>query len=366
MVRVLLPRRRVLAAAGGVLASPMIASGIARAQADWPAKSVRYINPFPAGATTDVLSRIVCQELSELTGQQFIVENKSGSGGNVGSDVLAKSAPDGYTVGLYTIASHAISPTLYAKLPFDAEKDFTPISMLWSVPNIFVTKLAFPANTVPELVALVKANPGKYFFGSGGSGTSPHLCGEMLKQRAGLDMQHVPYRGGAPAMQDMLAGQLDMMYDNISTPLVQYKAGKVKALAVTSPERHPAAPELPAMSEFYPGFNITSWGGMCGPAGLPPAMVEKAAALTKKALAEREPEEDVRPASRDDELDEPGRHRPVPAQAGAGSGADHQGIGRQGGLIARSAINPSRAKRGISSCGRRRMKRSLDYARDDG
>ena len=284
MVRVLLPRRRVLAAAGGVLASPMLASGIARAQADWPAKSVRYINPFPAGATTDVLSRIVCQELSELTGQQFIVENKSGSGGNVGSDILAKSAPDGYTVGLYTIASHAISPTLYAKLPFDAEKDFTPISMLWSVPNIFVTKLAFPANTVPELVALVKANPGKYFFGSGGSGTSPHLCGEMLKQRAGLDMQHVPYRGGAPAMQDMLAGTLDMMYDNISTPLVQYKAGKVKALAVTSPERHPAAPELPAMSEFYPGFNITSWGGMCGPAGLPPAMVARLSDLLKQAL----------------------------------------------------------------------------------
>ena len=284
MVRVLLPRRRVLAAAGGALASPMLASGIARAQADWPAKSVRYINPFPAGATTDVLSRIVCQELSELTGQQFIVENKSGSGGNVGADVIAKSTPDGYTVGLYSIASHAISPTLYAKLPFDAEKDFTPISMLWAVPNIFVTKPAFPANTVPELVALVKANPGKYFFGSGGSGTSPHLCGEMLKQRAGLDMQHVPYRGGAPAMQDMLSGQLDMMYDNISTPLVQYKAGKVKALAVTSPERHPAAPELPTMSEFYPGFNITSWGGLCGPAGLPPAMVEKAAALTKKAL----------------------------------------------------------------------------------
>src|SRR5438477_8883794 len=176
MLSVVLRRRRALAVLGGTLAAPMVASGIARAESDWPSKSVRYINPFPAGATTDVLSRIVCQELSELTGQQFIVENKSGSGGNVGSDVLAKSAPDGYTVGLYTIASHAISPTLYAKLPFDAEKDFTPVSMLWSVPNIFVTKPAFPANTVPELVALVKANPGKYFFGSGGSGTSPHLC----------------------------------------------------------------------------------------------------------------------------------------------------------------------------------------------
>src|SRR5919106_3724472 len=138
MVRVLLPRRRVLAAAGGVLASPMIASGVARAQADWPAKSVRYINPFPAGATTDVLSRIVCQELSELTGQQFIVENKSGSGGNVGADALAKAAPDGYTIGLYTIASQSIAPTLYARLSFDVEKDFTPIAMLWSVCNMLM------------------------------------------------------------------------------------------------------------------------------------------------------------------------------------------------------------------------------------
>ena len=350
MLSVVLPRRRALAALGGALATPMIASGIARAQADWPSKSVRYINLFPAGATTDVLSRIVCQELSELTGQQFIVENKGGSGGNVGADAIAKSAPDGYTVGLYSIASHAISPTLYARLPFDAEKDFTPISMLWSVPNIFVTKLSLPVNTVPELVALVKASPGKYFFGSGGSGTSPHLCGEMLKQRAGLDMQHVPYRGGAPAMQDMLSGQLDMMYDNISTPLAQYKAGKVKALAVTSPERHPAAPELPAMSEFYPGFNITSWGGLCGPAGLPPAMVEKAAALTKKALAQREPEEDVRPAGGDDAVDEPGRYRRVPAQAGTGPGAHHQGRRAQGGLIARRAINPSAERQRGASC----------------
>ena len=129
---------------------------------------MRYINLFPAGATTDVLSRIVCQELSEITGQQFVVENKGGSGGNVGADAIAKSAPDGYTVGLDSIASHAISPTLYARLPFDAEKDFTPISMLWSVPNIFVAKPSLPAKTVPELVALVKASPGKYFFGSGG------------------------------------------------------------------------------------------------------------------------------------------------------------------------------------------------------
>src|SRR5882757_76113 len=197
MVRVFMPRRRALVVVGGALATPFLASGIARAIDDWPNKPVRYINLFPAGGATDVLSRIVCQQLSELSGQQFVVENKGGSGGNVGADVIAKSAPDGYTIGMMSISSHAISPTLYARLPFDAETDFTPISMLWSVPNILVVKPDIPAATVPELVALVKANPGKYTFASGGAGTSPHLCGEMLKQRAGINMQHVPYRGGA-------------------------------------------------------------------------------------------------------------------------------------------------------------------------
>ena len=284
MIRRAMPRRRALAVAGSALVAPMIASGVARAANDWPNKTVRYINLFPAGGATDVLSRIVCQELSELAGQQFIVENRSGSGGNVGADVIAKSAPDGYTVGLMSIASHAISPTLYSRLPFDAEKDFTPISMLWQVPNIFVVKLDIPAKTVPELIELVKANPGKYSFASGGSGTSPHICGEMLKQRTGINMFHVPYRGGAPALQDMLAGQLDMMFDNISTPLVQHRAGKVRGLAVTSPERYAGAPDLPTMAEFMPGFQMTSWGGLCGPAGLPPAMVEKCSGLVKKAL----------------------------------------------------------------------------------
>ena len=284
MVRVLVPRRRVLAVMGGVLATPYVASGVARAAEDWPNRPVKYINLFPAGGATDVLSRVVCQQLSELTGQQFIVDNKGGSGGNVGADAIAKSSNDGYTVGLMSIASHAISPTLYSKLPFDAEKDFTPISMLWQVPNILVVRPDIPAKTVPELVALLKANPGKYTFASGGSGTSPHICGEMLKQRAGVNMLHVPYRGGAPALQDLLAGQVDMEFDNIPGPLPQYKAGKLRGLAVTSLERSPVAPELPPMNDFYPGFQITSWGGLCGPAGLPPAVIEKASALTRMAL----------------------------------------------------------------------------------
>ncbi|TXL69656.1 tripartite tricarboxylate transporter substrate binding protein [Vineibacter terrae] len=279
-----LQRRRALALAGGALAAPMLASGVARAANDWPTKAVRYIVVFPPGGPTDTLSRIVCHELSELTGQQFIVDNKSGSGGNVGAEAIAKSAPDGYTIGLYTIAAHAIAPTLYARLPFDAAKDFTGIAMLWSVPNLLMTRLDFPAKTLAELIEVVRANPGKYSFASSGSGTSPHLSGEIFKQLAKVNLLHVPYRGSAPAHQDLLAGQVDMMFDNIPGPLALMRGGKVKGLAVTSKERHPAVPDLPTMAELLPGFEITSWGGVCAPAGVPPAMVERLSALTKKAL----------------------------------------------------------------------------------
>ncbi len=187
-------------------------------------------------------------------------------------------------VGLYTIAAHAIAPTLYAKLPFDAAKDFTGIAMLWSVPNMLMTRLDFPANTLKELIEVVKTNPGKYSFASSGSGTSPHLSGEIFKQLAGVNILPVPYRGSAPAHQDLLARQVDMMFDNIPGPLGLMKGGKVKGFGVTSKERHPAVPNLPAMGELLPGFEITSWGGICAPAGVPAPMVEKLSALSKKAL----------------------------------------------------------------------------------
>ena len=219
MKRLILPRRRALVLSGGMLAAPMLAAGVARAADDWPNKPVRYINVFPPGGPTDTLSRIVCNQLAELTGQQFIVDNKSGSGGNVGTDAIAKAAPDGYTIGLYTIASQSIAPTLYAKLPFDVDKDFTAVAMMWSVPNMLMVRLDLPAKSVPELTALCKASPGKYSFASSGSGTSPHLSGEIYKQLAGLNLLHVPYRGSAPAYQDLLAGQVDMMFDNIPGPL---------------------------------------------------------------------------------------------------------------------------------------------------
>jgi len=277
-------RRRALALSAGALASPAIAAGVARAADDWPNKPVRYINVFPPGGPTDTLSRIVCAELSEMTGQQFIVDNKAGSGGNIGTDAIAKSAPDGYTIGLYTIASQSIAPTLYAKLSFDVEKDFTAVAMLWSVPNMLMVRLELPIKTVPELIAAAKAQPGKLSFASSGAGTTPHITGEMFKAMAGVNLLHVPYKGSAPAYQDLLANQVDMMWDNIPGPLGLMRGGKVRAVAVTSKERHPAVPDVPTMAETLPGFEITSWGGICGPAGLPPAMVEKCAALARKAL----------------------------------------------------------------------------------
>ena len=279
-----LSRRRALSLAGGVLAAPMLASGIARAATDWPNKPVRYINSFPAGGPTDVLSRVACQKLGELTGRQFIVENKGGSGGTVGAEAIAHAAPDGYTIGLYSVASHAIAPTLYAKLPFDADKDFTAVTMLWSLPNLLIVRPGVPAKTVSELIGLARDNPGKYSFASSGSGTTVHLSGELFKSMAKIDLLHVPYRGSAPAIQDLLAGQVDMIFDNIPGSLAHMQDGMAVGLAVTSRQRSPAAPGFPAMAEFLPDFDVNSWGGVCGPAGLPPAMVEKLSALSQIAL----------------------------------------------------------------------------------
>jgi len=233
------PRRRELLVAGGTLiAAPSILHG----QTDWPNRAVRYINPFPAGGATDTLSRLYCQKMTEITGQQWIVENRGGSGGNVGVDVVAKAPPDGYTLGLGGVASHAIAPTLYAKLPFDVNKDFTFVSNLWQLPNMLVINLDLPAKNVTELVDLLKKNPGKYSYGSAGNGTTLHLSGELFKLKAGVDILHVPYRGAAPAMQDILAGQIHMIFDNIPGALAQYRPGRVRGIAVTSLQRSPAVP----------------------------------------------------------------------------------------------------------------------------
>ena len=269
---------------GGIAATTLAAPAIVTAQGTYPNKTVRYINPFPAGGATDTLSRMFCAKLTEISGQQWIVENKGGSGGNVGMDALAQSPPDGYTLGLGGIASHAISPTLYAKLPFNARTDFTFISTIWQLPNMLVVNLDLPAKTVPELIELLRKNPGKYSYGSAGSGTTLHLSGELFKIMAKVDMVHVPYRGAAPAMQDLLAGQINMIFDNIPGALAQARPGKVRALGVTSEKRSPIVPDVPAIAETLPGFDINSWTTLTGPAKLPPEIVARLSELSKKAL----------------------------------------------------------------------------------
>ncbi|WP_428682471.1 Bug family tripartite tricarboxylate transporter substrate binding protein [Reyranella sp.] len=269
---------------GGLAAATLAAPAIVSAQGTYPNKPIRYINPFPAGGGTDTLSRIFCAKMTELTGQQWIVENKGGSGGNVGMDALAQSAPDGYTLGLGGISSHAISPSLYAKLPFNAKTDFTFVTTIWELPNLLVVNLDLPAKSVPELIELLRKNPGKYSYGSAGSGTTLHLSGELFKIMAKVDMVHVPYRGGAPAMQDLLAGQINMMFDNIPSALGQARSGKVRALAVTSAKRSPVLPDVPTIAETLPGFDISSWTTLTGPAKLPPDIVTRLSEVSKKAL----------------------------------------------------------------------------------
>lgn len=270
--------------AGGAAVAAIGAPAIVAAQGTYPNKTVRYINPFPAGGATDTLSRLFCGKMTELSGQQWVVENKGGSGGNVGMEALTQSPPDGYTLGLGGIASHAISPTLYAKLPFNPRTDFTFVSKIWQLPNMLVVNLDIPAKTVPELIAFLKKNPGKYSYGSAGPGTTLHLSGELFKIMAGVDMLHVPYRGAAPAMQDLLAGQIHMMFDNIPGALAQSRPGKVRPLGVTSKERTPVVPDVPAIAETLPGFDINSWTTLTGPAKLPPDVIARLSQLAKQAL----------------------------------------------------------------------------------
>ncbi len=272
-------RRAVLAGMVGSLAAP----AVVRADT-YPSRPVRYINPYPAGGPTDTLSRIFCAKMTELTGQQWIVENRGGAGGNVGMDALAKSEPDGYSLGLGGIAAHAIAPTLYAKLPFNARTDFTFVTTIWWLPNLLAVNLDVPAKSVPELIELCRKNPGKYSYGSAGSGTTLHLSGELFKMLAKVDIQHVPYRGSAPATQDLLAGQIHMMFDNIPGTLTQSRSGKVRPLGVTSAKRTAVAPEIPAIAETLPGMDIVSWTTLCGPAKLPPDVTARLSELSKRAI----------------------------------------------------------------------------------
>ena len=259
-------------------------SAAAQAQA-WPNKPIKYIVPFAAAGTTDILGRMVAAKLSEAFGVPVVVENKPGQGGSIGAAEIARAAPDGYTVGGGTISSHAINVSLYSKLPYDPLKDFTPITMLATLPNMLVVHPSLGVNSVAELIALAKANPNKLTFGSAGTGTSQHMSGEMFKTMTGVQMQHIPYKGSGPMMVDLMGGVISMSFENLTTAYPPAKGGKLKALAVTSSKRSFLAPEVPTMQDAgLAGYDISSWQAMFAPAGLPKDIHEKIYAETAKAL----------------------------------------------------------------------------------
>jgi len=249
---------------------------LAAAAQPYPSKPIRFVVPYPAGGPLDTVARIVGERVSESVGEPVIVENKAGAGGNIGADLVAKSAPDGYTILMGAVATHAINPSIYASMPYDARKDFIPVTQIASTPNVLVVNPALPVHDVAEFVAYAKAHPGQLNFGSGSTGSAGHLAGELFKATAGVEMTHVPYKGAAPAMTDLIGGRIQLMFDNLASSLVQIKAGKVRALAVTTAKRTELAPDLPTIAESgLPGFDINTWFGLFVPARTPPAIVQR-------------------------------------------------------------------------------------------
>jgi tripartite-type tricarboxylate transporter receptor subunit TctC len=279
-------RRTLLTILGGSIASPPLAPRIAFSQDAWPSRTVRYVNGFPAGGATDTLSRILCQKMSELSGQSFVVENRGGAGGVLGADAVAKSPPDGYTVGLGGIAQNVLAIGSYAKLPYHPREDFTFIGGMWQLPNILTARKDLFSSDLRELLAAFKKEPGKYTYASAGFGTTLHLSGEMMKSMAGVEVTHIPYKGAGPALTDLLGGRVDLLFDNLPGSLPSVRSGQVRPVAVTSRTRIPELPDVPAMAEVLPGYEITSWTAMIGAANMKPELVAQVNALTAKALAD--------------------------------------------------------------------------------
>ncbi len=268
----------LMIALAGLLAMPAAAQ-------TWPNKPIRFVVPFPPGGATDIIARAVSVEISKTLGQQVIIDNRAGAGGNIGTDIVAKSAPDGYTMLMGTVGTHGINVSLYSKLTYDAVKDFAPVTLVANVPNVLEVNPGLPVNSVKELIAYAKANPGKLNFASSGNGTSIHLSGELFKFMTGVDMVHIPYKGSAQAITDLLGGQANLMFDNLPPSLPHIKSGKLRALAVTTRTRSPALPEVPTMEEAgVPGYEASSWFGVLVPAGTPKDIVQRLNNEIVKAL----------------------------------------------------------------------------------
>jgi len=284
--------RRHFSLAIGAIAASLLAGGSAWAQGAWPTKPVRIVVPFAPGGTTDILARAVAPELSKAFGQQFIVDNRAGAGGNVGAEIVSHSAPDGYTLLMGTVGTHGINRALYPKLPYDPIKDFAPVTLVAAVPNVMEMNTdkakQLGINSVQDFIAYAKSHPGKLSMASSGSGTSIHLAGELFKSMTGSYMTHIPYRGSGPALLDLVAGSTDVMFDNLPSSMQQIKAGKLKALAVTSSQRSPALPDVPTVEEVggpsLKGYEASSWFGLLAPAGTPPDIINRIQQEVAKSL----------------------------------------------------------------------------------
>ena len=268
----------------GLAALPLFAAGVAarsthaQAQARWtPDKPLRIVVPFAPGGSTDVTARLVAGALAERLGQTVVVDNRAGAGGNIAAEHVARAEPDGYTLILATSSTHATNAALYRKLPFNPVRDFTPISQIAFIPNLLVVNPELPVNSVAELVAYAKAKPGQLNYGSGGAGTSLHLAAAVFASRAGIDMVHVPYRGGAPVLVDLLSGKIQLSFSPLVEVLQQTRAGKLRALGVTTARRSALLPDVPAIAEAIPGYEVALWNGIMGPAGMPAPVVARLA-----------------------------------------------------------------------------------------
>lgn len=281
-----LPRRGHAVALALAIASAAsgLAAPAALAQA-YPSKPITIIVPFAAGGTTDILARILGQYMAGAMGQTVVVDNRAGAGGNIGGQAAARAPADGYTLFMGTVGTHAINASLYKKMPFDPVKDFAPLTRVAMVPNVLVVNPSQPFKTVQELIAYAKANPGKVTCGSSGNGSSIHLSCELFKTMAKVDLLHVPYKGSAPAVNDLLGNQIAIMFDNLPSALQHIKAGNLRALGVTSAKRSPELPDVPTIAEAgVPGYEATSWFGMFAPAATPPAILTQLNAVIVKAL----------------------------------------------------------------------------------
>jgi len=276
-------RRRVLKSLAGAAALPLVPA-IAHAQA-WPARPVRLIAPYPPGGVIDLYARLIGQVLSERLGQPFVVENRSGAGGNIGTEAALRAAPDGYTL-LQISSANSWNVTLYDKLNFDFLRDVEPIASIYQAPAVLVVHPSLPVSTVPELIAYAKANPGRINMGSGGVGSAQHVYGELFKMMAGVDMLHVPFRGGGPALTSLLAGQTPLMFDTVATSIEHIRAGKLRVLAVTSKTRMAVLPDVPAVHDFVPGFEGIGWQGLGAPRNTPSDVIMRLNREVNASLAD--------------------------------------------------------------------------------